>query len=189
MLAVSLFARPILQLLASASFERAADLVPIVCLAYVVYSLHNHFQVPALLRKRTVSLLPAAVCAALLNIGLNLLLIPRWGMVAAAWVSVATFAAYSFVGLWLYRRIDRYDYPLLRSGAVVAAMIATYGGCRWLGVPSWDRPWTLGIPALAWVTWAVGLGGLVATRYALGSRPAPCAAAGEELAVAGDRGA
>jgi O-antigen/teichoic acid export membrane protein len=167
MLGVSLFARPILALVAAESYGRAADLVPVVCLAYVIFSLHSHFQVPALLAKRTVSLLPAAIFAASLNIGLNLLLIPRWGTAAAAWVSVVTFSAYSFIGLALYRRIDRYDYPLLRCGAVLAAMAATFMGCRSLGHPEWARPWTLLVPALAWVIWATYLFGSVAATYIL----------------------
>ena len=154
----------------------------------MIFSLHNHFQVPALLAKRTVSLLPAAVVAALLNIGLNLLLIPRWGTAAAAWVSVLTFATYSFIGLWLYRRIDRYDYPLLRCGAVVMAMIATYLGCQTLGPVTSARPWSLVLPTLAWFAWAIWLLGPVGIRYIAHSRPHVREAVGKELAMGKDRG-
>lgn len=188
MLGISLFARPLMGLVAAESYGPAAALVPIVCLAYVIYGLHTHFNVPALLAKRTVSLLPASLAAAALNIGLNLALIPHWGVRAAAWVSVATFAAYSFIGLWRYRLIDRYDYPLARCGAVGAAMIATYVGCRLLEGLRPGGAWSLAVPALAWSGWALWLLGQVARDYRSWlhpERPADLAAAYPDVARLG----
>lgn len=127
LLLTSMLARPILALVAPPSYAPAADLVPIVCLAYLFFSLHEHFKVPVLLSGRTVDFLPVVTTAAAANIGINLVAIPRYGAVAAAWASVATFAIFSFGGLARYRRTARYPYALARTAVQVAGMIASYG--------------------------------------------------------------
>jgi len=38
----------------------------------------------------------------------NLTLIPAFGMAGAAWACVLAFMAFSFTGLWIYRRVDRF---------------------------------------------------------------------------------
>ena len=101
-LAISLVAQPLLELLAAKEYAQAASLVPVVCLAYLFFSLHEHFKVPALLMKRTLSLLPAFVAASGTSIVANLCVIPILGIAGAAWVSVLTFAVFSFIGLWRY---------------------------------------------------------------------------------------
>jgi O-antigen/teichoic acid export membrane protein len=125
-LALSLLARPLIGIMADESYAAAAGLIPVISLAYVLFSLHEHFKVPAILAKRTVSLLPAFVAGSAVNVGLNLALIPWFGPAGAAWSTVATFATFSAVGLWRYRRIDRYEYPILRIGSVLVGMVATY---------------------------------------------------------------
>jgi len=126
MLAVSLLARQLLGLFVPNNYLPAADLIPIVCLAYLFFSLHEHFKVPVILAKRTSDLLPVFVIAVVVDTILNLVLIPRFGAVGAAWASVASFIAFSFVGLWRYRRVDKYAYPLPRCGVVLLGMIGTY---------------------------------------------------------------
>jgi len=126
LLGVSLFAGPILDIMASESFAPAAQLVPPLCLAYLLFGMHIHFQTPVLLAKRTTLLIPCYVVAVVANIGLNLLLIPHFGAMAAAWTSVVTFAVYSFTGLAVYRQVDDYQFPLARTGLVVAGMTLCY---------------------------------------------------------------
>lgn len=162
MLGLSLAARPILGLMAARDFAAAADLVPLIGLGYVFFSLNKHFEVPALLAKRTISLLPAAIAAAVLNVVANLALIPAMGVTGAAWATLLSFAAYSAIGLWLYRRIDRYDYPLRRCGAVLLGMSATYLGYRLLEGPAVGTAWRLAIAAAVWSAWAALLFGRAA---------------------------
>jgi O-antigen/teichoic acid export membrane protein len=122
----SVFARPLIGLLTTPEYAYAADVIPVVCLAYWFFTLHDHFKTPALLSGRTLATVPAYAVAAAVNVLLNLVLIPRFGAMGAAWASVVTFVVFAFGGLFLYRRIARYEYPIGRSLAVVAAMIATF---------------------------------------------------------------
>jgi O-antigen/teichoic acid export membrane protein len=171
-LLVSLFAKPLLALVAAPAFLDAEGIIPIVCLAYLFFSLHEHFKVPALLAKRTLSLLPAFIAAAAINIIANLLLIPRLGLPGAAWTSVLTFATFSFLGLWRYRLIDKYEYPFTRCAAVLAGMITTYLTFRLLDRMGLRPLWLYAFSAVAWCAWAVLLFGRATSWLALFIRPA-----------------
>ena len=127
MLGVAFFAKPILELMVGPAFLPAADLIPIVCLAYLFFSFHEHFKIPVVLAKSTVTLVPVVCVAVLINIGMNMLLIPIYGIAGAAWASVITYGAYSFGGLWRYRRIDKYDYPLFKCLIIIFGMVVSFG--------------------------------------------------------------
>lgn len=134
MLSASLFARPLLSLVVADSYDAATDLVPIICLAYLFFSLEEHFQVPVMLSRRTGWLVPVVATSAVVNVVANLLLIPTFGAVGAAWASVLAFATHSFLGLALFRMIDRIPYRHARPFAVVLGMVGTYLAVRWFRV-------------------------------------------------------
>jgi O-antigen/teichoic acid export membrane protein len=143
----------------SPSFASAADLVPVICLAYFFYSLHTHFSVPVLVSKRTRLLLPASVAGALVNVAANIVLIPALGLAGAAWASVATFVVFSFVGLTVYRRLDRIEYPFARCGLVLIGVMATVALAGWA---QGRRPYTLMSAFLSvaiWILWGLVLFG------------------------------
>ena len=158
LLLASLFARPILAIIAPPEYAGAADIVPIVCLAYLLFSLHDHFKVPALLASRTIALLPAVTMAAVANVALNFLLVPWLGAAGAAWASVATFALFAFVGLVRNRRIERYPYPFAACFVAVAGMSATYIGYRLLWSTT-SGPLSIAAAVVVWLVWAVLLFG------------------------------
>jgi O-antigen/teichoic acid export membrane protein len=153
MLGVSMIAEPLLLLLVADDFRRAGELIPILCLAFVLYSLHSHFAVPALLGKRSDLLIPASVLAVLANVALNVILIPRWGTMGAAVASVGTYFIFSFSGLAIYRRLARYPYPLLRMSLVLVGVIVSY--------LLWSRlqalPWRVVGGVFIWGAWGAAL--------------------------------
>jgi O-antigen/teichoic acid export membrane protein len=159
MLGSSLFARPLLSIIVDAQYLQAADVIPLVCLAYLFFSLHEHFKVPVILAKRTALLPPVFAVATATNIGANLLLIPWLGMTGAALASVVSFATFSFVALWRYRAIDRYAYPLRHCGRVVAGMVLSYIGWRSFAAAQLTPPWSVSLALLLWLSWALGLFG------------------------------
>lgn len=126
LLVLAFAAEPLLRVLTTGEFADAAALVPVGCLAFVFYGMHIHFRVPAFLSKKTERLILAPLLAVIISVLLNCLVIPRFGAFGAAWVAVASFATYSFVGLFFYRRIDRIDYPLFRVCVVLAGVVASY---------------------------------------------------------------
>ena len=94
-LGMSLLAPPIIRIAADSAFHSSADAVPWIVLGYVAQGL---YIIPAnvlLYRKETRYMALATVSGVVANIVLNLLLIPRFGIMAAA---INTFVAY-FVSL------------------------------------------------------------------------------------------
>jgi len=160
LLGISLMARPLLQIMVAPDYLPATKFVPIICLAFWFFSLHSHFRIPVLLTKRTTVLIPVASVSALIAIIANLCLIPFFGGFGAAWASVCTFFVFSFGGLWRYRRIDRYPYPLKKIVFVAIGLIASYLGHWWL-VEQWPSFPKLLFSAgvVIWLTWVVGLFG------------------------------
>jgi len=152
-LGVSLVSNDLVTLMVASDFSGSAPLIPIVGLGYLFFSLHEHFQVPVMLAKRTVTLLPVISVAVLVNFSANLLLIPKFGIYGAAWATVITFATYSFFGLWRYRRIDIYNYPLARCGVILIGMAASYMVYDWMLQVPGETGRNLAFAALIWSVW------------------------------------
>jgi O-antigen/teichoic acid export membrane protein len=64
------------------------------------------------------------IVAAIANVALNLLLIPRYGILGAAWATLAAFTLAALVSSWLGRRVFPMPafLPLLGRGLLVAAL-------------------------------------------------------------------
>ena len=165
MLGASLCARPLLPYLTTDAFDGAVELLPIILLAFVFFSLHGQFNVPALLAKKTVTLVPPALAGVIVNLTLNAILVPKFGVVGAAWVSVLTYATYSFVGLAMYRRIDVIPYPFVRSALTTLGIGATYFVVHYALVPSLSKWAQIGVAVGVCAVWAVVLFGRQVSRF------------------------
>ena len=74
----------------------------------------------------------ATISAAATNIVLNLLLIPRYGLVGAAWANGAAYAVQAALGFALSQRVYPVAYEWGRIGRVCLAGIAAYGAAMML---------------------------------------------------------
>ena len=186
MFGLSLFIRPILLILSKEGFMGAADIFPVVCLGYLFFTMANFFNVPAFLKKRSDRLVPAAVVGAVGNVSLNYALIPVMGPIGAAWASVVTFIAFSFVGLVICRRIQVIRYPIARVFAVICGVVAAFVAFKlfqdWLLAEGHSEWWShlaaalLLITALTVFLWRLSAtlpGGLIAAIQSFRQRRAP----------------
>ncbi len=164
MLGVSLFSTSLLSLMVDDAFLPAASIVPIVCLAYIFFSMHDHFRVPVMLEKRTVALVPVYVAGAIINIGGNFLLIPILGTSGAAWASVVTFASFAFLGLWRYRKVDHFKYPFVRCGLALSGMIGSYMVHLWVAQGNEQSTGAVGLAIGIWLVWVFVLFGTTIRR-------------------------
>ena len=163
MLAAALFAFPVLPYLTPGDFSQAVDLIPVIVLAFVFFAMHSQFSVPVLLARKTAALIPASLAGVIANVVCNVLLIPRFGAQGAAWASVATYAVFSFTGLWIYRQVDRYPYPFVRCLLTAMAVGGTYVGVRYFVFPEVTGTVArLAVATLATGFWTVVLFGRVA---------------------------
>jgi O-antigen/teichoic acid export membrane protein len=126
MFAVSALAPELLGVLVSDEYMGAADAIPLVCLAYLLFSLHSHFSITVQVAERTTLLVPTALVATIVCVAGSLLLVPAHGVMGAAFVLVLTFFAYSFGGLLIYRRVRDVGYPLGQFMARLVGLIVTF---------------------------------------------------------------
>ena len=111
---------------------------PIILLAHFFEGLYANFTVGIYVKKKT-KLVPLIVgTGAMFNLGMNLLTIPRWGMMGAAWTALGSFIIMTAM---LYFMIQKY-YPIpyewgrvskfaVTAGAVLAVFFYHPGGVLW----------------------------------------------------------
>ena len=153
---VSLFADRVVALMTTAEYHSAADLVPIICLAYLLFGLHEHFRVPALPGQTHRHALAGfrgggggqhrgessddpvvghVRCGAGQRSDVSCLLLRRPAVLCG----------------------DRphSDYPFVPCGAAVLGMAASYVVWRYGLAGAVGGVWSFVIPASLWLAWAL----------------------------------
>lgn len=121
-LAVAFFVEPAVKaplfhghaLFGSAYWDGLA-IVPVVTLGYLFNGLYFVMLAPLMIDKRMASVTTATWIGALINIGVNLAFIPRWGMMGAAWATCVAYLAMAASVWWLGRatRVTPYEWGRL----------------------------------------------------------------------------
>lgn len=102
---------------------QAAAIMPPIGLAIFFFSLRAHYYANALdLANRTKLALFASVPGSLLNVALNLVLLPRIGLMGAVWSTVAAYALELAISVVQSRRVYPLPFP---ARDAVKAVIAT----------------------------------------------------------------
>jgi hypothetical protein len=171
--------------------EQAAAVTPWIAMAAFFAGLHTHYFGQAFtLGRKTGQLVGVVAAPALLSIALNALLIPRFGLVGAAWGSAASYAVGAVLSAWLGRRVLVLPVPWtalaragLASGVMAAAVLAVPAVGR-LGELLARRPWA-GCTAVLW-RWTGGSDPLRLAPACAGGGVS--VAAGNPSALPGERG-
>lgn len=152
-MAYLLFSREILLLLATERYYEAAPLVPIIVAGYFAFAMYAVMSTGIFFAKKTKLIPVISAFAAAVNIGLNLLLVPKYGMWAAAWM---TLVAYTIMALSARYFTGRFfpgsfeDVRLLKLVGIFALVFAANWGINALGLPVWAAlAAKLGVLALA----------------------------------------
>lgn len=90
-LGLVLFAREIVIILADEKFHPGLSVVPIVVIGYVFYEMYIVYGMYPGYKKKTVFISIVTLIAGILNIVLNAIFIPRYGYIAAAYTTVASY--------------------------------------------------------------------------------------------------
>ena len=139
-------------------YHSGLDVVPILLVANLLLGLYYNFSVWYRLKDRTRLGAWISLAGAGITILLNILWIPRFGYVGAAWVTLICYAFMSWATWQTGRRHYPVPYPLVRMGLYVAVALALFG------VSNWIAPALLAWPFLLWtlrVALFVGFLGLV----------------------------
>lgn len=105
---LSFVAVDILNIFFPAAYQSAAPIIPIVTLSMVFFGLYSFFTVGIGVQRKTWYAVIFTTSAALLNVGLNFVLIPHYGSIGAA---LSTLIAYAVLALLAYI-VNQRIYPI-----------------------------------------------------------------------------
>lgn len=125
-LGVSLLIKDVVKVVATPRFLPAHAVVPVVMLGLLCLASAQFFETGVHLMKRTVYRAIALVSAAACNILLNLVLIPRYGMMGAAFATLLSFAFLAALAYLFGQRLYRIPYEFGRVARIGVTAIAVY---------------------------------------------------------------
>ncbi|HND88195.1 MAG TPA: polysaccharide biosynthesis C-terminal domain-containing protein [Saprospiraceae bacterium] len=147
------------------------QVVPILLMANLFLGLYYNFSVWYRLKDRTMLGAAISVAGAVLTVALNILWIPRFGYVGAAWVTLLCYVFMSWATWFTGRKPHPVPYPLGRMALYVVLALALYALGRWAAEPL--RSYAV----LLWAMRAVLFGAYLGLVYLLERRRAPLAGA------------
>jgi O-antigen/teichoic acid export membrane protein len=122
-LAISLFAKDIIFLMATPKYYDSYKIIPIIVGTYVLNGMYYMVANQIFYTKKTKYLPFATFGSALLNILFNYLWIPNYGMMGAAWATLVSFA---FAFLFTYI-ISQKVYPIKYEYLMICKVLALAG--------------------------------------------------------------
>jgi O-antigen/teichoic acid export membrane protein len=157
-LGLSLLGRVGLPLLVGEAYRGAYRVVPLVALAYALNGIHYALSPAVHVAAKTKYFPPLAFGAALSNLLLNLLLIPRFGMMGAAWATAIAFGFLALGTAMVGQRYHPVPYEYGRLVKIALAGILTFMAGAAVEPAQdafsylWHAGWAVaGFPALLWV--------------------------------------
>ena len=129
-LGLAVLSPEIVRFMVGARFAGSQDVIPVVGFAYVFFGIAYFAQTGMYVTERTRLVGGVSAAAAILNLGLNFVLIRQFGMMGAAWATLLSFLAIAAGSYAASQRV----LPLALGGGRVAAALITaaglYGLCR-----------------------------------------------------------
>jgi len=113
-------------------FWVAYEIIPYVASGYVFWALYHVSQLPLLIAKRTGRLFSINFVAVIINVGLNLLLIPRMGIVGAGIATLTTFATLSVLCMGISRSEAHVPFELGRLAGGLVCVVAGGAFTLWI---------------------------------------------------------
>jgi O-antigen/teichoic acid export membrane protein len=124
---ISLFSKDVIVILLDSRYAEAYKIVPIIALAYFISQAGGLMNLSIYQEKKTFAIMLISMFGALLNVGLNFLLVPVFGAYGAACATVLSFTGLTIIEYWYARKcyfID-YDWGKIIKGLLVAIPIAS----------------------------------------------------------------
>lgn len=131
-LALSMLIRDMIRVMASPRFLPAYTVVPVILAGLVCLSTSQFFEIGIHLTKRTIYRAIAVGGAAVINVALNVLLIPVHGMMGAAVATLLSFGSLAIMSYVFGQRQYHIPYEFGRVASVLAATAIVYWASKWV---------------------------------------------------------
>ncbi len=132
----------LIGILASNKFAAAHSLLPVLVLGLLVYATHIFFNAPLIIHKRSVVLTSCTTFCCVANVIMNILLLPRMGIMGAAVSTLLSYICLVLGMLLVSRRYLSFSLPLataVSSSVLVIAIDKLIGpvtiASHWIGLP------------------------------------------------------
>lgn len=122
------FSEDIVRLLTTKPFYSAAGIIPVLVLCSVFRGLYCFSINAVFFTKKTHIVSTATIVAGLVSLVLNFLLIPRWGIMGAAWAAVFAYATTFLMAFILANRHFPILYPWKKMAIVSILLALFYSG-------------------------------------------------------------
>ena len=143
---LSLASTMIFNVLFPASYHGAAPVIPIVAESIAFYGVYTVVMIGANVRRKTWMTSVFTTIAALLNLGLNLYLIPRYGAMGAAYSTLIAYVALAGIAYIANQRIYYIPFEIGRFLFATLVGLAIY--YEIFALPSyWGAQWTMPLAA------------------------------------------
>jgi O-antigen/teichoic acid export membrane protein len=137
----AVFGRELLWIMTQPKFHDAHPVIPIVVLAYVMQGVFALTSIGIGISKKTRYFPMITAAAAALNVLLNVVFIPRIGILGAAWSTVAGYALMAGLGYWLGNRHypipfeGRRLFKIVLASAITFALSSLAPVSLWAAIP------------------------------------------------------
>jgi len=121
-LPIALLSKELLYIMSSPEYWDAYTVIPIIAFTYLIWSTRSVLEVGILLKRRTMAIASYTLMGAAINIFLNIILIPRYGMTGAACATLVSFTATIIVDYIYNRRLFKIEYEWRRIAKAYIAI-------------------------------------------------------------------
>lgn len=154
----SIFSRELIGIVATSAYSEASFVVPFVCFSYMFYGLFFYFLSGMLIAKKLQFQSLALGIGAVLNVGLNLLLIPRYNIYGAATATLLSYGVVCFLGYMFSQRLYAFPYKIRDVVQICAIGLASYLFYYWLREFSGQELLSKGISILLYLILSLSTG-------------------------------
>lgn len=134
-LLISVYSRELIIIMASPSYLDAYKVVPLIVLSMIFVNANTVFKVGLLISGKTGYLPLANGLAAIINILLNFILIPQYGMMGAAYSTVISFFIYITIILYTAQKKYYIEFEFSRIMKIFLAGTITFAISFWVTMP------------------------------------------------------
>jgi O-antigen/teichoic acid export membrane protein len=123
---LSAIANDLVRLMTEPQFYGAARVIPWVAAGVVFQGLYLLTSIGLNITKHTEYYPVSTTVAAAVSIGANVILIPRYGMIGAAWSNLAAYGVLAATAMWFSQRFYPISYEWGRIARLVGAAVIVY---------------------------------------------------------------
>ncbi len=135
-LSISVFSSEIIRIFTSPAYYGAAAVVPWVAFAYLLSGIYI-FMLSGFIISKNVYLQPVILfLSALVNIGLNIVLIPKFGMMGAAYATVVSYLIVAVFTTVFSQKLYPINIEWVRIAKVAVCAVVIYFLSRLVNIPS-----------------------------------------------------